>query len=251
MNPTREDYIFGGWYLDSDFTERIYAISDCAEDVTVYAKWLEPSYNIYFFENDWGAYGEMEGLSGCESGKTYTLPLNTYENYGNRFLGWKDENGVFYADGAKFSRICTGFDETITLYAQWELIPYKITYVLNGGTNNKENPNTYNVNMGKIYFEEPTRSGYIFDGWYTDSAFKNEVTRIDSGYGGDITLYAKWIADKTSKVKYTITYKLNGGTNNKKNPSCYYSDSEKITFKNPTRKGYVLFITSEGDCVTT
>ena len=39
--------------------------------------------------------------------------------------------------------------------------------------------------------------------------------------------------------KYSIQYKLNGGKNNKKNPSCYYN-GKSIKLKNPTRKNYVF-----------
>lgn len=39
--------------------------------------------------------------------------------------------------------------------------------------------------------------------------------------------------------KYSIKYKLNGGKNNKKNPSCYYN-GKSIKLKNPTRKNYVF-----------
>ena len=37
---------------------------------------------------------------------------------------------------------------------------------------------------------------------------------------------------------YTITYKLNKGTNSEKNPGAYYN--EKVTLKNATRKGYTF-----------
>ena len=57
-----------------------------------------------------------------------------------------------------------------------------------------------------------------------------------------ITAKAKGESGKTAKcrvvVGYGITYKLNGGKNNPANPAAYYK--ERITFKNPTRKGYMF-----------
>ena len=40
-------------------------------------------------------------------------------------------------------------------------------------------------------------------------------------------------------IKYTIKYNLNGGKNNKKNPTCYYN-GKSVKLKNPTRKNYVF-----------
>lgn len=45
-------------------------------------------------------------------------------------------------------------------------------------------------------------------------------------------------ASCTVTVPYKITYKLNKGKNNSKNPDNYYK--QKVTLKNPTRKGYVF-----------
>lgn len=41
-------------------------------------------------------------------------------------------------------------------------------------------------------------------------------------------------------IKYTIKYNLNGGKNNKKNPSFYYNTTKTIKLKNPTKKGYTF-----------
>lgn len=41
-------------------------------------------------------------------------------------------------------------------------------------------------------------------------------------------------------MKYTIKYKLNGGKNSKKNPSCYYNTTKTIKLKKPTKKGYTF-----------
>lgn len=41
-------------------------------------------------------------------------------------------------------------------------------------------------------------------------------------------------------TKYTIKYNMNGGKNNKKNPSCYYETTKTIKLKKPTKKGYTF-----------
>lgn len=64
--------------------------------------------------------------------------------------------------------------------AEYEYYPsiYKITYDLDGGTNTPENikNSTYNVLYGPT-FEEPTKEGYTFDGWYIGN---QKVTGINN-----------------------------------------------------------------------
>lgn len=69
---------------------------------------------------------------------------------------------------------------------------YKITYVLNGGTNSAFNPSTYTSETDTITLGNATRDGYRFEGWYKDSAYTVRMTQIVKGSTGNITLYAKW-----------------------------------------------------------
>lgn len=45
---------------------------------------------------------------------------------------------------------------------------YKITYHLNGGTNHKDNKTSYTATQN-LTLKNPTRKGYLFEGWYTAS----------------------------------------------------------------------------------
>ena len=85
--------------------------------------------------------------------------------------------------------------DTVVLYAIWEkAATYKITYKLNKGTNNSANPKTY-TGAEKVTLKNPTRSGYHFAGWYTDSNYKKKISAIEKGTKGALTLYAKWIKE--------------------------------------------------------
>ena len=78
----------------------------------------------------------------------------------------------------------------------------------------------------------PTRSGYTFGGWYTNSECTTAVTLTSGNYKptANTTLYAKW-----TPVNYTITYTMNNGTNNANNPSGYNVESAAITLQAPTK----------------
>ncbi|MCQ2562422.1 MAG: InlB B-repeat-containing protein, partial [Alphaproteobacteria bacterium] len=71
-------------------------------------------------------------------------------------------------------------------------IEYNITYIMDNGVNNPENPKTYTVEQLPLNFAEPTRDGYAFQGWFTDPEFDTEITEIPENTNRDITVYAKW-----------------------------------------------------------
>lgn len=80
-----------------------------------------------------------------------------------------------------------------------EATAYTIKYVMNKGINNKSNPATYKEK--NIALKSPTRKGYTFSGWYTDSKFKNKITVVKASTRANVTLYAKWKkVAKPSKV---------------------------------------------------
>lgn len=97
----------------------------------------------------------------------------------------------------------------------------RIDYRLDGGLNHEKNSDTYTGEAAvKLY--EPTKIGYNFTGWYTNSSFTDKISQIDAGTAEDITLYAKWEKkadttkepdkNETVKKQYTITFYANGGS---------------------------------------
>ncbi len=109
---------------------------------------------------------------------------------------------------------------------------YSITYVLNGGENNKKNPSYYTV--GDVALADPKKSGYDFVGWYADEYFETPVSVIYASEMKDVTVYAKW-SDIPSGAR-RITYELNGGTNNSANPD--YVLDKNVTLVNPTKPAF-------------
>lgn len=120
--------------------------------------------------------------------------------------GWADSNGKV----AMLIKALETEDEIYTYnnfryeYATLNYGKYAITYVLNGGKNNRLNPSTY-LTTDTIELEKPTKSGYTFAGWYTTSQFETDtqVVQIDAGTAGNITFYAKWSKNATKKKNVT------------------------------------------------
>ena len=111
------------------------------------------------------------------------------------------ENDGTSPDVSTDKAIAAGDTTAITLYAIWEKASeYKITYKLNKGKNNTANPKTY-TSEDEIKLKKPTRSGYHFVGWYTDSKYKNEINVIEKGSEGALTLYAKWTKEISPSAK--------------------------------------------------
>lgn len=111
---------------------------------------------------------------------------------------------------------------------------YTITYKLNGGQNDVQNPGTYVSNNNEdVYFYDPERHGYDFAGWYTNSKFKagTEITSTE-GKSSNLVLYAKW-----TPITYSITYDSDGATKEAVNPATY-NITKAVKFKNPSKTGF-------------
>ncbi len=124
-------------------------------------------------------------------GKTVEIPSINREGY--TLEGWYtslnggstlDEEWVFLGN------IITS---DIILYANWNPINYTIEFDTNGGSSIQSIIEGYET---VIQFpENPTKEGYLFDGWYLDnSTFLNEFTLETMPLNGGV-LYAKWIED--------------------------------------------------------
>ena len=92
-------------------------------------------------------------------------------------------------------------DGNVTLWTICIPIDYSITYNLNGGTNHPGNPATYNIESATITLQEPSKTNYIFGGWFdNEDCTGDAVTTIAHGSHGNVTLYAKWLVENLELV---------------------------------------------------
>lgn len=239
-DPVRTGYIFGGWYLDSKYKQQIKTISGADNtNYIIYAKWTAIHYNITFSGNGADS-GKVNSLNSCEYDAVYTLPANKFKRNGYQFAGWntkKNGKGTSYSNKENVGNLTAKDGTTVTLYAQWELQGYKISYNLDGGVQNPKNPSVYYINSKTIKLKNPVKEGYTFLGWYTDAKFKNKITKISKGTQKDLKLYARWQANQ-----YKVTYVGNGATSGTMNTkvTCKYDKKYKVSANKFKRTNYIF-----------
>ncbi len=242
--PSRTGYTFAGWYPDEEYvsSQRVVGIQKGSTgDITLYAKWIENKYTILFNGNG-ATSGAVQALT-CEYGQSYYLNPNTYKKKGYTFKGWAwsladaEKGFVYYEDKAPITNLSSQNGQSFTFYAVWSRDDYKISYVLNGGKKN-QNPAGYSITSPTIQLKKPVKTGYTFGGWYLNAACSKgkKVTKIATGTTGNITLYAKWTANK-----YTIKFKGNGATSGSLKSKTYtYGKSYRLPANKFKKKGYTF-----------
>ena len=232
---SRTGYTFTGWNTQANGSGTSYTNGQSVKNltasngatVTLYAQWKVNNYTLTFNPNGGSVSPTSKSLAyGSQYG---TLPTPTRTGY--TFTGWFTSA----SGGTKVSTTTTMGAGNATIYAQWALTNYSITYNLNGGNNPSGVATSYNITSSTITLPTPSRNGYSFGGWYTSSSLSGTaVTSIATGSTGNKVFYAKW-----TPVNYSISYNLNGGSVSG-NPISYNIETATFTLKNPTRTGYTF-----------
>ncbi|MDR2827940.1 MAG: InlB B-repeat-containing protein, partial [Acholeplasmatales bacterium] len=188
--PTKTNYYFGGWFLDADFHNRVYSSTYFLnlENITLYAYWvINPVIN---FDSNGGTY--VETINDVP-GSLVTFPTDPTKN-GYTFAGWYFDDNTFLLPLEEPYSVMP--NQTVNLYANWSIVTYHITYVLNGGTNDPTNPISYTVISSTITLKPASKTGYNFITWH-------EEANIPTGSYGDKTFSAEfWV------IEYNIIYDL-------------------------------------------
>ena len=201
-------HTFAGWYLNyqkvSDSPS--YTVTIPAENVRYEARWS--TYKVYTNTNlsNAGTYTPTQEIT---AGETVTLTAST--NNGYTWLGWYDgETKV--SKGTSLTYTFTMGEESKTYTAKWSKVEIEknitkagsiamtkyagttvVSFNLNGASGSIASQ-TITATQGLTYPTIPTRSGYVFAGWYSNSACLGEPFDFSSDVTGNVTLYAKWIS---------------------------------------------------------
>ncbi len=177
------------------------------------------------YENDMGEVPETVVVGEDAVLSSAYLPTLSYTGYD--FLGWFDGN-------EKVTAGTYAIKKNTTLKAKWQLSVYPIKYNLDGGTNSSSNPSSFTIFTDTIILNNPVRKGYKFDGWYRVSDFSDtQVTSIEKGCTQPVTLFAKW-----NLITYSVSYELNGGTNDSSNVESYSIETKDLSLKNAVKDGH-------------
>ena len=168
-------------------------------------------------------------------GETLTLSSTKPTRTGRNFAGWgtSASGSAVYSAGGSYTA-----NSSATLYAIWNPHTHTIAYNANGGSNA---PGSQTKTYGSITYittSTPSRTGYNFKHWNTESNGTGTAYNPGQAYGydqngGTVTLYAIW-----TPHTHTIAYNANGGTNAPSSQSKYYGSLTYITSSKPTRSGY-------------
>lgn len=186
-NPYKNNIVFSVW------TEKGSAIIDLKYDLTKiknrkYTITYDTKGGIPIKSQSVRLFGKFPNIKPTRKGYTFT--------------GWSEKNKSYSTLNDSMRIYCN-----MTAVANWRINKYSISYNYNGGTKigEKDNPSSYTI-ASSIVLATPGRTGYKFEGWYTDKNYKNRITRI-SGRTGNLKLYAKWSAQK-----YQVVFNANGGS---------------------------------------
>ena len=201
---------FLGWYDAKEGGKRVTSLSyaDMKADVTLYARWELPTKSIKYDGADKDYTNDKRNPAAYQINPdgANTVAVYAPEKRGFIFDGWFLNKNL--KDGAlsyNEEKGCWELNETedVTLYAKWIRGRWDIRYELNlTDAWNGNNPDNYTFGDG-VLLAEPTRTGYTFNGWYADAAFKTKATQITGEDVGEKTFYAKWTA-----IQYKIAYDL-------------------------------------------
>ena len=201
-DPSRTGYIFGGWYADGG-KDALTKDTVISASVTYTAKWTPITYTIVLNPGD--GTGEPVTLPVATYDQEVILPANTFTRDGYEFNGWSTSSSASYGsykDQGPVKKLADKNGATVTLYATWrgKSVPVTVDPNYEGAqatTRTGTVGSNYNYDNGKFNaIKDPTRTGYIFAGWFSAAEGGTEITNQYKFTAEDaengITLYAHW-----------------------------------------------------------
>ena len=268
--PTRSKHNFTGYILtmDNNDGDAPTSVTQSASgfkgimqmgNFTLTARWTPWEHTVRYnanAKNDTSVKGIPTSQSKTAN-VDITLSSDVPTRNGYTFLGWNtqaDGNGTAYAAGATYTHDQDG--GTVTLYAQWTPWKHVLHYNKNVPTSStSQTVSNMPVNQTKTFGQlmtisnlVPTRKGYTFAGWYTQS--NGTGTKYDPGSnyaadqnGGTVNLYAKW-TPWTYNIKYDQNVKSTSSSKTVTDMPAAQTKTQEIdvtlSSMTPKRNGYIF-----------
>ena len=268
--PTRSKHNFTGYKLTMDnndgnaptsVTQSASGFKGIMQmgNFTLNAQWTPWKHTVTYNANA-GNDASVKGIPTSQN-KTanvdITLSSDVPTRNGYTFLGWNtqaDGNGTAYATGATYTHDQDG--GTVTLYAKWTPWKHVLHYNKNVPTSStSQTVSNMPVDQTKTFGQlmtisnlVPTRKGYTFAGWYTQS--NGTGTKYDPGSnyaadqnGGTVNLYAKW-TPWTYNIKYDQNVKSTSSSKTVTDMPNAQTKTQEIdvtlSSMTPKRNGYIF-----------
>ncbi len=198
----KQGYVFIGWYFENTLLSNTedYKYMMWSEDVTLEARFKLDSFlmNIHTNNSNYGLVLLKTTLNNnylnqYEEYRDYTtdVTIAAYSKTDVRFLGWYDIDNKLVETNAVYNFVMPNYD--YTLEAKWNY--FTISYNLNGGSNDSNNPTSYTMDSNSLTLRNPTRTGYDFLGWQYKG---NYVSEVNPSWIENITLNAIWKAARNN-----------------------------------------------------
>ena len=225
-DPSREGYVFGGWYQDSACqTPWNFSTGKVNQSLTLYAKWTQ--LHTVTFDSQGGSQVDAQTVAAGNKASRPPAPNKP----GFTFSDWYRESAC---------RNLWDFDvytvnQDVTLYARWNpLPPAVVTFRPNGGTVSPASATVQNGRLASL--PTPVREGYTFGGWFTSSSGGTAIT-TETEFLTDTTIYAHWTVNAAPPAaKYTVAFDSQGGSAVRNQQVAQGSKVQKPS--DPARSGY-------------
>lgn len=264
--PTRDGYVFTGWYTDADCTQRYSFSGTITENMTLYAGWGS---EVYTVSNDsYYPWSLVDGvltstMKSHSNSSSYTITAATDVTVSFRYKVSSEANYDYlriYVNGSRVisvSGTTSYVNYTVNLSAGDTL---RFTYSKDGSASSGSDcayiadltvalpevtstavAETRSYEVGSSVTAEATfgetfnlpvfaRTGYTFLGWYNG---EEPVTGTPWNVASNVTLTPRWQANS-----YTITFDPNGGS--MENTTLDVTYDSAYTLPTPTRTGYTF-----------
>ena len=268
--PTRSKHNFTGYKLtmDNNDGDTPTSVTQSASgfkgimqmgNFTLNAQWTPWKHTVKYDANT-GNDASVKGIPASQS-KTANVDIKLSSGVPTRngytFLGWNTQangKGTAYAAGAIYKNDQNG--GTVTLYAQWTPWKHVLHYNKNVPTSStSQTVSNMPVDQTKTFGQlmtisnlVPTRKGYTFAGWYTQSNGTGTKYNPGSNYaadqnGGTVNLYAKW-TPWTYNIKYDQNVKSTSSSKTVTDMPAAQTKTQEIdvtlSSMTPKRNGYIF-----------
>jgi uncharacterized repeat protein (TIGR02543 family) len=201
-------YIFSGWNTQANGSGTSYGDGSSysfSAALALYAQWTAVSVVANTYTVSFNANGGAGSMSPESSNTGASLSANAFGRSGYTFSGWNTQangSGTGYADRASY-----GFGANVTLYAQWAVDVFSVTFNANGGTGSMAGESSSSTRALSV--DTFSDSGFTFSGWNTQANGGGTAYAggANYGFGANVTLYAQWSANF-----FAVTFNANGGS---------------------------------------